>query len=459
MPDVKKWEAEKMAAVDTTWLRMDQPTNHMIILGVMVLQWPVDIDRLEKQIGERLLSHARFRQRVDDTSGAHWWREDTHFDLSRHIKRARLPSPGGKAELEQYVADLASLPLDLAHPLWQFHLVEDYQGGVAVVPRIHHAIADGMALVGVVLSLADDGPVPTHHARHLDEFGLRGIVEPLISALEQGVKISETAFDIAKSPAKILELIRQGSSVAAELSWLLTMPNDSETRFKGKLSGEKRVAWCEPLKLQDVKAISHALKCSVNDVLLASVTGALRSYLASKGDSTEQVEVRALIPINLRPAAVLSGELGNHFGVLGLSLPVGEANPLIRVRTVHKRMNDLKTSSEALVTLGLQAGLGHTPRVVQEQMFDLLLNRASAVMTNVPGPQWQLCMAGAPVTQMIAWVPQTGPIGVGVSILTYNGQVQFGLITDVALVPDPEDVVGRFALEFEKLLLQVLMMS
>ena len=153
----------------------------------------------------------------------------------------------------------------------------------------------------------------------------------------------------------------------------------------------------------------------------------------------------------------MNGMLGNHFGVFGLSLPVGEADPLQRVHEVRRRMIALKTSNEAAVTLGLQAGLGYAPRLVQEQLYDLLLSRATAVMTNVPGPQCTLKMAGAAIDQVIFWVPQTGPVGIGVSILTYNGRVQFGLITDVALVPDPEDVVNRFGAEFEKLLLHVLM--
>ena len=127
------------------------------------------------------------------------------------------------------------------------------------------------------------------------------------------------------------------------------------------------------------------------------------------------------------------------------------------MQEVRRRMIALKTSNEAAVTLGLQAGLGYAPRLVQEQLYDLLLSRATAVMTNVPGPQWQLRMIGAPIEQVVFWVPQTGPVGIGVSILTYNGRVQFGLITDVALVPDPGDVVDRFGEEFEKLLLHVLM--
>ena len=447
--------AQKMQAVDTTWLRMDQPTNRMVIVGVLLLAGPVDLDALEKHVANRLLRHRRFRQRVQYFMGSAYWTDDAHFDIARHIKRAHLPKPGGKAELQAFAAELAARPIEKTHPLWQFHFIEDYEGGVAVITRIHHAIADGIALIGVMLSLTDEGPEPPAQKDAPD--GLRAAFEPVFEAIGQGMKATNALLDVAKSPARMAGLVREGAGVAAELTWLLAMPNDTPTRFKGALSGDKRVAWSEPLRLRDVKAIGKALGCSVNDVLLSSVAGALRQYLADHGDATDGVELRALVPINLRPEAVLQGELGNHFGVLGLSLPVGEANPLARVFEVRRRMQELKSSKEPVVTLGLMEGLGYTPKLVQEQMFDMLLSRATAVMTNVPGPQWELRLAGHPVRQVIFWVPQSGPVGMGVSILTYNGQVQFGLITDAALVPDPDAIIGRFAGEFEKLLLHVLM--
>ena len=289
---------QKMQAVDTTWLRMDQPTNRMVIVGVLLLRGPVDLDRLERHIADRLLRQRRFRQRVDQTATGAWWRDDPRFDIGRYIKRAHLPKPGGKRELQDFAAELAARPLDMAHPLWQFHLVEDYEGGVAIITRIHHAIADGMALIGVMLSLTDDVTPPAAPAHH-DEDGFRAIVDPLIEAIGQSLKVTGSLLDVATSPARMLDLVKQGSGVAAELAWLLTMPTDSHTRFKGKLSGDKRVAWSDPLSLRDVKAVGHALGCSVNDVLLGSVAGALRAYLTEKGDATEGVGVRALVPVNL----------------------------------------------------------------------------------------------------------------------------------------------------------------
>jgi len=233
------------------------------------------------------------------------------------------------------------------------------------------------------------------------------------------------------------------------------MKSDSATRFKGKPKGAKRVAWCEPLKLPEVKAASRALGCTINDLLLSCVAGAMRRYLAEQGDKTEGVEVRAWAPIDLREPGDLT--LGNRFGLVGVLLPVGVEHPLERLMTVRQRMLDLKTSYEPAVTLGLYAALGYLPKIVQDELFDLLASRSTAVMTNMPGPTEPLRVAGSTVKENLFWVPQSADIGMGVSIFSYAGQVQFGLITDAALTPDPEAVVSRFPEEFERYLYYVLL--
>ena len=149
--------SERMSSVDTTWLRMDNPGNLMMIVGVWILEGPVALGKVEKQIAEGLLSYRRFRQKVDYTPAGIYWRDDPNFDLAHHIKRARLPGRGGKQALQLFVGDLASEPLDPNHPLWTTHIIEEYEGGAAVVFRLHHAIADGKALQDVTMALVD-GP-------------------------------------------------------------------------------------------------------------------------------------------------------------------------------------------------------------------------------------------------------------------------------------------------------------
>jgi len=452
---------ERMSPVDTTWLRMDNPANLMMIVAVWVLEGPVDFERLEVQLAEGLLSYRRYRQKVEDGPAGVYWVDDPRFDLAHHIKRLRLPGRGGKQALQQFVGALASEPLNPNHPPWTIHIVEKYEGGAAVVFRMHHCIADGMALMGVTMALVDG---PAHEAQRPppadeDEGWLQTLVAPVVAAINAGTQAStsalRTAFDFARNPLRAAGLLRDGAGVAGELAYLLFMSSDSQTRFKGTPKGAKRVAWCEPLKLPQVKAVSRTFGCSINDMLLSCVAGALRSYLAGKGDKTEGVEVRALVPIDLRQPGDV--ELGNRFGIIGVELPVGIEHPLERLMKVRERMLALKTSYEPAVTLGLFAALGYLPKLVQDQLFNLITSRATAVMTNVPGSAEPLKVAGSVLKQSLFWVPQTGDMGMGVSILSYAGQVQFGLITDAALTPDPEAIVSRFPEEFDRYLYYVLL--
>ncbi len=452
---------ERMSSVDTTWLRMDRPNNLMMIVAVWMLEGPVDSERVENQIAEGLLSYRRYRQLVERTPAAIFWRDDPNFDLSHHMHRIRLPGRSGKHALERLVGELASEPLDPNHPLWTVHFVERFEGGAAVIFRMHHAIADGMALMDVTMKLVD-GPQRRSvgaAAEHEEEGWLQNLMAPVVAAINSSAEASSStvraALGLARSPLRAAGLLRDGAGVASELAYLLLMSSDSATRFKGKPKGTKRVAWCEPIELPEVKAVSRALGCSINDILLSCVAGAMRRYLADCGDKTEGVECRGLVPINLREPGDV--ELGNRFGIIAVELPVGIEHPLERLMTVRQRMSALKTSYEPRTTLGLFAALGYLPKLVQDQLFDLLVSRSTAVMTNVPGPSEPLTVAGSVLKQSLFWVPQTADTGMGVSILSYAGKVQFGLITDAALTPHPEAVVRHFPEEFEKYLYYVLL--
>jgi diacylglycerol O-acyltransferase / wax synthase len=430
----------------------------MVINGVLILAGPVDIDALEATLLERFLSIPRFRQRIESHSGEFWWCEDGAFDRRRHVKRVRLPGKGGRAELQDYVSDLASDPLDKARPLWQIRIIEHYEGGAVVLVRIHHAIADGIALVGVMLSITDH----EGHAKYSLHTSARvpprpWLAIPGLATLRQGLQLTSQVWQEAKLlAANPANTARTGAGIAGELAYLLLMPNDTPTRFKGEPGGEKRVAWTDPIPLPEVKAVSQVLGCSINDMLLASVAGALRAYLKDKGDSVDGVEIRALVPINMRTPSE-EGALGNRFGIVAVELPAGIENPLARLQETRRRMTELKQSLEPPVTLGLLTALGYAPKMVQDRLFNLLLSRATAVMTNVPGPQTPLYLAGSLIKQVMFWVPQSADIGMGVSILSFNGNVQFGLMTDAALVPDPQAVSDHFKPEFEQLLYFVLM--
>ncbi len=453
---------EVMSRVDTAWLRMERATNLMMITGVMMFDIPMPIEKLKKVIKQRFLAYPRFRQKVLDTTAGAWWETDEDFDLDWHIRLTALPGKAGKKELERLTSQLASTPLDKTKPLWQFHLIEKYHGGSALISRIHHCYADGIALVQVLLSLTDT----TRDAKKgsdLDKAWLKSDGENVKKrigtvdrAMKMGANMWEKGLDLYRDPSLAAVIAKEGGEIARELAVALSLPDDPPTILRGRLGVSKRVAWAEPLDLDEVKAVGRAYDCTVNDVLMASAAGALRSYMIERGESVDGITLRATVPVNLRPLEHAK-KLGNHFGLVFLELPVGEENPVRRLEYVAENMRQLKSSRQAMVSFGLLAAMGLAPAGVQRTALELFSRKASAVATNVPGPPLPLYLAGCQITEQMFWVPQTGSIGIGISIMSYNNKVYFGLISDAKLLPDPDSVIQRFRPEFEKLLYTAMM--
>lgn len=456
---------EPISKVDTAWLRMEQPTNLMMITGIICLDEGISYERLLETVELRFLSFRRFRQKAVDNARGAYWVTDEDFDIHAHVRRAALPGKADQGELEEFVSELASTPLNKSCPLWQFHYVENYVGGPVVLMRIHHCYADGIALVQVMLALTDPSPEPRPSAtdariwtkRRASESSIfRRLMEPardgVDTAMHWGLKLVEEGIRIVQEPERVGQYAAEAGEIVREFLHAVTLSDDPPSVFKGELGIRKEVAWARPVSLDEVKAVSRVLQCTVNDVLIAAVTGALRRYMLERGNAVgEDQEIRATVPVNLRPLEH-ARELGNHFGVVFLDLPVNESNPLKRVYAVNERMNELKSGKQATVALGLLAALGMGPAMLQKPSLDLLSQKASMVLTNVPGPKQPLYLGGGQIRSMMFWVPQNGTIGMGVSILSYNGQVFFGLITDRKLVPDPHAIIERVESELERLL-------
>ncbi len=468
-------QGERMSRVDTAWLRMDTPSNLMMIIGVWLLEPGVSHAALCQRVEERLLKYKRFRQKVvEDTMGAAWV-NDRSFDLQRHVLRETLKPQRGQSHreaLEARAAELATTPLDPARPLWQLHLIEDYpdvegRPGSAMIARIHHCIADGIALISVMLSITDGGKPPPERAQKpddekdwLSDAVLKPITDVAIKAIGlygDGVAKSMEALSKPQQLFGSVDMALTGAQVVKDVAALALMPDDSPTRLKGKPGTAKRVAWCEPIPLDEVRAVGKALGASINDVLLACAAGAIGGYLRGKGDDTTGQEIRAMVPVNLRPIEK-AHQLGNRFGLVPLVLPIGIANPVQRVYAVKRRMSELKGSYQPVLAFGVLAVAGLLIKPVQHALLNLFAKKATAVMTNVPGPKDPLKFCGSTLRQTMFWVPQSGDIGMGLSILSYGGGVQFGLITDSTLCPDPENIIAGFAPEFERLLLTTLML-
>ena len=465
--------SQRMSRVDTAWLRMDNDVNLMMIVGVWLLQPGITHAALCERVEDKLLKYERFRQQVvQDAMGAAWV-HDAAFDINRHVLKETLTRERGQSEreaLQAHVGELANTPLDPDHPLWQFHLIDNYEGGSALVARVHHCIGDGIALISVMLSITDGGADPPKRRRREPaeregDWLSDAVVKPLTDLATKAIGMYgggvAKSMEMLSNPQQgllgSLAMARTGAKVLGDVAAMAMMADDSPTLLKGKPIGQKIVAWGEPLPLEQVKVIGKALNCSINDVLLACVAGAIGEYLRDLGDDPTGKEIRAMVPVNLRPMEQ-AWQLGNRFGLAPLTLPIGIHNPIERVYAVRTRMNQLKDSYQPLLAFAVLSVAGLLIKPVQDGLLGLFAKKATAVMTNVPGPAKPLKLCGATLRQTMFWVPASGDIGVGVSILSYGGGVQFGLITDKKLCPHPQAIIDRFEPEFEKLLLVTMML-
>ena len=443
-----------MSPADVAWLRMESPANPMTITGVLGFESRLSLPEAKRWVSERLAVFDRFTMRVEGVASARpRWVEDEAFSIDRHVMEIGLPEPGGQSGLEALVSELMSTPLSFDKSPWEFHLVHDVDDGAghrgsALIGRLHHVIGDGIALMHVLLSAADE----YFDADDATDVRPRKAKKPLRTRVARTAKgaVGETV-DLITHPSHLVERLSTAGAVAQALAGLLAMSPDSDTVFKAQATRTKRAAWTAPMSLETIKTAGDVLGAKVNDVLLAVAAGALRRYLDAEGESVRDVEVRAAVPFNVRPLE-RAHELGNSFGLVFLLLPVSVEGTRRRVEEVKRRMLDIKGSAEPIVTYGILQSIGRAPKWAHRLVVKMFSEKASAVMTNVPGPQEPLHILGAPVGTLMFWVPQAGDIGLGLSILSLNGSVRVGVCADDATVPQPRRLAAAFEAEFDSLL-------
>ena len=433
-----------MAAADAAWFHNDGPANLAIVMGVVLTKKPLDFNRVRAIYSERLVTFDRFRQRVVETGfpmATPHWQDMPHFDIDRHLHHIALAAPHDQAALVRLVNDLSSMPLDHSLPLWQAYVVDDVEGGSALITRCHHCMADGTAMQTVTQRLFDPAPgakpLPAPRARgaSVGSGAGKGLFAPAIDLLADAAR---DAIALADGAGMLVgELLRA---------------DDPPSPLKGEFAMGKRVAWSKPVAIRDIKVIGKRYDAKVNDVLVAAMTGALRTYLKRRGIDVNHTTVRAMVPVDLRPPERI-GQLGNEFGLVLLDLAVTKARADHRLALTKARMDALKRSPEPLATKALLNLLGRGPKVLEDFSNDLFGRKASVVMTNVVGPREVLYLAGVPIDRILPWSPHTGKqLGMAVSILSYRGMVSLTVIGDAHLVPDPEAITGEFNREFEKML-------
>lgn len=418
---------QRMSSSDTAWLHMDRPDNLMIVNCVFWFDQPLDWDRVAAAFADRLVpAYPRFAQRAVDppvTLGliSPLWQDADGFDVRNHFRRVTLPAPGRNAELHAYVSSQADVPLDPAQPLWEAHLIDGFRGdgdlrGSAILLRTHHAMADGTALVQALLTLVDE----PGSGGHPDQLPRAAAARPASSLL-----------------SRALDAARQFGPRRAMVHRLGFGRPDDPSPLRGQLSGRKRLSWSRSVPLEPVREVGKRRDATINDLALTAVTGAFNRYLDKHGVSVDRLT--AIVPINLRPLDEPMDPLrGNQFGLAFVPLPVSEPDAAARLAEVHEAMQRVKTTGEGVFTSGALSVMGRLPTMVEKQALALFTGRATAVITNIAGPREEVSLVGVPLRGFTAWVPSTGPVGVGLSICSYAGQLLLGVNVDEALVPDGE---------------------
>ncbi len=453
-----------MGAVDAVWLHMDRPENLLVVDVLMWLGGTIDPARLRALIEERMVDRFPvFRMRPAEPLmllGSPRWEDDPHFDVGRHLVVAQLPAPGGDPELRAYVEAEIREPLDRDHPLWEIHVVQGYRqpgtrrrrGSSVVLARVHHAVADGIALANVLLSLTDplEGcdttPADTPRADTPSGNAAHGVP----AMLRVPAAMAQTARDGLHLFAELPHLARPGAAAdALALAWQVGKVADKlllgslpHTPLSGRPGRSKHAVWSSPHDLAAVKAAGRATGATVNDILMTAVGGALAGYIAARGG--EPADVTVMVPVNLRGASPLPPELGNRFALVLFPLVSEYCDPATRLARTRHRMNEIKASPETAITFGVLGAIGRTHPEVERILVNFFSAKAVGVLTNVIGPQERRGLGGVPLTGVLGWVPQAADQTLGVCICSYAGTVRIGFRVDASVVTEPELLVEEF---------------
>ncbi len=466
---------EPMHYADAAWLHMDRPTNFMVVNTLLLFDVRIDQAAVVRAFEDRVVARfRRFRQRVADpaiTLGpwtAPEWADDADFAVPAHVRMTRLPEPGDQETLQRVASDLASRPLRTDRPLWELHLLDGYGEGSALLLRTHHAIADGVALMQVLLALTDPldgdtqaGILPLHDdtGRAPMPAGATGrAVHRWTVAARRGGSVADAVSAPLRAafthPGQAAGLLRRTRSDAAMLAKLGSGLGTGRNLLQGPLGPAKQRAWTGPVPVEAVKAAGRASGATVNDLVLTAITGALRGYLLAHNSLVGQVNV--IEPVNLRPAgAAMPAGLGNEFGLVFVALPTGEADPGRRLARVKAQLDQIKNSHEGAFVYNMLELMGQIPAGLQNAWIDTFAASATAIVTNVAGPRHQVQLAGAPVTGLLTWVPATGPVGLGLSAVSYAGQLTVAVASDARLLPDHDRLVALIDAEVSALALPV----
>ncbi|MDN5765138.1 MAG: wax ester/triacylglycerol synthase family O-acyltransferase [Humibacillus sp.] len=456
-----------MGPVDAIWLSMDSPDNLMVIDAIISLGGPVDVERLKAIVRHRLIDrYPVFSQLVVEPYtplGMPHWEDDEEFSIDQHLHHVQLPEPGDEATLQAFIEQKMQEPLDRDRPLWQLYLIDGHAGGTVLLSRFHHALADGIALARVLLSLTDEEPdgdvvggedaSSTTKPVNSAVTSLIDVAGRLAAPVSAGVRGALSMFGeipAALNPTYAIEALTAAWQTG-QIADKLLLGHNPNSPVSGTPGRAKRAVWAKPRPLTDIKLVGRVTGATVNDVLIGAVSGAISEYVSQRGGDPD--DLTTMVPVNLRDLGQpLPRELGNKFALVMLPLPTSRLAPLQRLAETKRRMDAIKSSPEAVVTFGLITAIGHTNTQIAKQVIDFFAGKAIGVTTNVAGPMTSRYLAGAPITGILGWVPGSGHQTLGVCIFSYDGVVQVGFKADAAVITDPEILVHALDEEMDTLI-------
>jgi WS/DGAT/MGAT family acyltransferase len=420
----------------------------MAIASIAVFEGPVpSAEEFTTYIAGRLPLVPRYRQKLRTVPfrlGRPVWVEDPDFDLGYHLRRVALPEPGGDQQLAELMARVMSERIDRDHPLWEYWLVEGLaKGRWALISKIHHCMVDGISgtdLYRVILDFTPEPAPPATDERVIDQ-------EPSAAALLVDAAADTAMLPVRDAVALSGVLSDPGRAVrkATELTRALVRLSPSlwpaaRSSLSGRIGHERRYTWARG-SLEDVKTIKRKFGGTVNDVVLAAISGGFRALLLARGEQPEPHSVPSLVPVSLRAPGEES-IYENRVSATVADLPVHIADPVERLGAVRAELESLKASKEAVIGEALVALGSISPYPLASwwvrTAFSLPQREIVTVTTNVPGPREPLFCMGRRVAEIIPYVPIASMVRTGISIFTYCGDVTFGITGDFMANPDLE---------------------
>lgn len=458
-----KYMYERLSAQDNSFLVAEQPNVPLHVSAVAIYEvgdlaneaGGVDVRKFKQALEAQLHRIPRYREKLQyvPVEGRPVWVDDPHFSIDYHVRHAALPRPGDLEELKKLTARITTRALDRTRPLWEMWIIEGLSGDrFAIVNKIHHCMIDGAAGAGVAQILMS--PTPEHEvgqprpfmprpAPSGTELGIDAAKRLLLSPVEALGSLGSFA---RKSPDLGGEIAARARAVA-DLAQNALMPS-SDTPMNGKLGPHRRIDWLT-LPLEDVKAVRRSLGCTVNDVVLATVSGAVRQYLIRRGCSPDGIDFRISAPVSVRSKD--EPNMGNRVSTWILRLPIEESDPLESVARVNRGTQELKETGQAAALDLVMSAAEYAPASILGLGARIASGPINMIVTNVPGPQFPLYILGARLVEMHPLVPLLDGTGLGIALFSYNGNLHVGLNADYEMIPDLSAFTALFAQSFMSL--------